>query len=321
MTAGQVAASITTMAQQFSETLRGLPAQSLQRGAYGLLSLWLLLVVVQFIGIFIPEGDNSDEVVVVGLGSKSTTALTEIDIKRLQSFDLFGQIGDQAIVVDMAPMQDDVDLNAVKTKLDLELQGIISASETTSAVAIIVHKGKQDQYHVGDKMPVGNRVVLAKVLNDHVILDNKGNFESLWLYDDSKLGSANKPAVRNASVSQPKVRDMRDNKKATRLAKDYRQRLYKNPKSLAEVLRISPAQSDGEMVGYRVSPGRDREQFTQLGFKTNDVVTAINDIALDEPSRALEVYKLMRTATEASFTVLRNGESLQLMVTLGENNE
>ena len=308
MTAGQVAASITTMAQQFSETLRGLPAQSLQRGAYGLLSLWLLLVVVQFIGIFIPEGDNSDEVVVVGLGSKSTTALTEIDIKRLQSFDLFGQIGDQAIVVDMAPMQDDVDLNAVKTKLDLELQGIISASETTSAVAIIVHKGKQDQYHVGDKMPVGNRVVLAKVLNDHVILDNKGNFESLWLYDDSKLGSANKPAVRNASVSQPKVRDMRDNKKATRLAKDYRQRLYKNPKSLAEVLRISPAQSDGEMVGYRVSPGRDREQFTQLGFKTNDVVTAINDIALDEPSRALEVYKLMRTATEASFTVLRNGE-------------
>lgn len=321
-----MAAELAAIGQQLVSKLQVVPLQSIQRAVYGLLSLWLLYAIVQMVGLLIIDNTGVEEVAVSEQQQPVVTAAPDIDIERLQSLNLFGQLGEQPVVDVVESMPEVEEVNAVKTKLNLELQGIISASETSSAVAIIVHRGQQEQYHVGDKLPAGNRVILAKVLVDHVILDNKGQYESLWLYDDSNSVfsgvpvSSSRPVTARTAQPSPRVADMRGNRDATKLAKDYRQRLYKNPKSLAEVLRIAPAQKSGQMIGYRVSPGRDRKQFTQLGFRANDIVTSINDISLDEPSQALEVYKLMRTATEASFTVLRNGQTVQLMVTLGEND-
>ena len=71
-------------------------------------------------------------------------------------------------------------------------------------------------------------------------------------------------------------------------------------------------------MGYRISPGKDRKQFTQFGFKNNDIVTSINGITLNEPSKALEIYKLMRTANEATFDIDRNGEARQILVSLND---
>ena len=181
---------------------------------------------------------------------------------------------------------------------------------------MIVYQGNQDQYHIGDKLPAG-QVVLSRVLMDHVILDNNGRYESLWLYNDDKDKPVAK-ASRNRSRQKPSVADMRNNNDITNLAQGYRQRLYNNPASLAEVLKIAPAQENGEMIGYRVSPGKDKEHFTQLGFQANDIVISINNIELDEPSKALEIYKLMRSAKEASFTVQRGDEVLEIMVSLDD---
>ena len=122
----------------------------------------------------------------------------------------------------------------------------------------------------------------------------------------------------SVKANRKTLTDNRNRAGITKLAKGYRDRLYKNPTSLAQVLQISPAQKDGEMLGYRVKPGSDRKQFAQLGFKTNDIVTSINGIELDEPSKALEIYKLMRTASEAAFVVNRNGALVEVLVSLGD---
>ena len=62
--------------------------------------------------------------------------------------------------------------------------------------------------------------------------------------------------------------------------------------------------------------GRDRKQFEALGFQPNDVVTGVNGIELTDPGKAMELYRVMREANEASFDVLRNGEQLNLVVQL-----
>jgi general secretion pathway protein C len=87
---------------------------------------------------------------------------------------------------------------------------------------------------------------------------------------------------------------------------------------LADVIRISPQQSDGQLKGYRVSPGRDKKQFEALGLKPNDVVTSINGIELDDPAKAVEVYKIIRSASEATFVIDRKGEVVELVVSLAE---
>ena len=92
---------------------------------------------------------------------------------------------------------------------------------------------------------------------------------------------------------------------ASDVAKAYRARLYDNPQSLAEVVTVSAVRENGELLGYRIAPGREREQFEQLGFRPGDTVTSVNGISLNDPANTLRLYQTMRTATEAVFDLRR----------------
>ena len=301
--------------QDLGAWLQTLPVRAIKQALCGVLVIWLLYGLAELCWLLLIEPNDQQALVPVQLttGSKSRAAV--VDVAVLQSLHLFGEAGKQpAAVVEVKTVAEGIEDQATKTSLDIELKGIVYSEDPELGVAMIVVKGKSDQYHIGDKLPLSPRVELAKVLVDRVIIDNSGRYESLWLFDENE-----KPRVssnRAKPVDAAKLNDLRGKKGATDLARDYRSRLYKNPSSLAEVVRISPAQVDGQMVGYRVSPGRDKEQFKAFGFEAGDVVTSINSVSLDDPSKALEVYKMMRTAREASFTVDRGGESIQLMVSL-----
>ena len=112
--------------------------------------------------------------------------------------------------------------------------------------------------------------------------------------------------------------DKRSEASATALAQNYRQQLYQNPQSLADVVSINAVRDGGELKGYRISPGRDREQFERLGFKPGDLVTAVNGIALNDPANTMRLYQTMRTATEAVFELERGQKPLSISVSLGD---
>ncbi len=317
MTGEQVAANLATVGQRIAGWLHGLPVKNLHNALCGLMVVWLLYGMAQLIGLFIdPSPVESPVDIALQPATDKTDHSSKVDISQLQSLDLFGALGAQTAPVTVAPVANDVEIDAKKTRLDLTLEGVVYTPVTSESVAVIVYQGKQEQYNIGDKLPVGGQVTLAKVLLDHVIIDNKGSYESLWLYDESKKASSTKGPSRSRVSRSAGVKDMRGNASTTSAAKDYRERLYKNPASLASAVRISPAQKSGKMVGYRVSPGKDRKQFSQFGFKPDDIVTSVNGIDLNEPSKALEIYKLMRTAKEANFSVDRNGEIVEILVSL-----
>lgn len=321
MTGEQVPAKIYLLGQGVADWFGRLPARLVQIVLCVFVLLWLLYQLTQIVILALaqPLSDTLDQLPSTGsivLAVKPTT----INISRLQSLNLFGVTGEMPVVV--SPPLAEIEIKATKTRLDLTLQGIVYASQEREAVAMIVHQGRQEQYRIGDKLPVGGRVELSRVYLDHVILDNSGRYESLWLYDEEKpqASAITRPVKPVKPVKPaPAVTDNRSDISVTGVASDYRQRLYKNPSSLAEVLRISPAQKNGELVGYKVSPGKDKQQFSQLGFQSQDIVTSINGVEMDEPSKALEIYKLMRTAREASFMVERGGQSVQIMVSLEDN--
>ncbi|MGK0500143.1 MAG: general secretion pathway protein C [Oceanicoccus sp.] len=318
MTAQQLTAQITSQSQQLLQWFSTLPLKKLQQGLCGLVILWIIYLAIQLVLLLISPNPIDQDIPVGAVIASNGQQAVAVDIAELQASNLFGAAGDNPPIVEQATNDDDIAFNATKTRLQLSLEGVVYTPDKDQAMAVIVYKGKQDQYFIGDKLPVDSTVSLERVLVDHVILNNAGRYESLWLYEDEK-----KSSVATASPSTPRsassvVIDKRRDRQATSLAQGYRDRLYKNPSSLAEVLRISPAQKDGQIVGYRVSPGRDRQQFSQLGFKGNDIVTSINGITLDEPSKALEIYKLMRTAKEATFTVDRNGQPVEVLVSLNE---
>ena len=249
--------------------------------------------------------------VAVSSANKGTTA---VDIEKMANWHLFGEVGVQPQAAVVAEEQ------AQETTLNLQLLGVISASEPAMARAFIMVDGRQQQFAIGEQLPGPGKVVLNKVLVDRAIIDNNGRYETLWLYDPNAATSLQMPQPAASTPTASSTVDMRDNAGVTQLAQNYRNQLYKNPGSLADVIQVAPASEGGKLIGYRINPGRDPAQFAKFGLKAGDVVTAINDVRLDDPQRALELYNLLRTQSEAAITVRRGAEELVLMVSLQNSN-
>jgi general secretion pathway protein C len=70
--------------------------------------------------------------------------------------------------------------------------------------------------------------------------------------------------------------------------------------------------------GYRVYPGRNRQQFTKLGLVPGDLVLSINGTPLDDPQRGMEVFNTMGSADRVTVTVERNGQSQELTLNMAQ---
>jgi general secretion pathway protein C len=201
--------------------------------------------------------------------------------------------------------------------LQLKLTGIVASTGDGLGHAIIEYQNQQAVYAVEDKLPVPGQVKLAKVMPQQVVLDNGGTYELLVLFEKSKIGTAipAAPAQAKAPAANAQI-DKRGDAEATSLAQSYRERLYQNPQSLADVVNISVVREGDALLGYRVTPGKDQEQFTKLGFKPGDLVTSVNGISLDNPANTMVLYNAMRDAGEVVVELQRDNQPLTLSVNL-----
>ncbi len=306
--------------------------RQLRNGLYLLACVWMLFALASLIWGVLPqpEGQAIQGQIVNPLGATSQgVQRREVNIEQIAGWNLFGSAASKPSAEAIAAAEaaaaaaarsgrglNGIENNARETRLSLKLQGIIASSDVDSARAIIESKKKQEQYAVGDELPVSGRVTIAKILADRVVLDNSGRYELLLLFDESTISST---PMESAKAEQPGRRlDRRGDREVTQMAESYRQRLYSNPQSLADVVKIAAVREGGQLRGYRVSAGKDRKQFESLGFKPNDVVTGVNGIELTDPGKAMELYRIMRSAGEASFSVRRGNQELTLVV--GLNN-
>jgi len=296
---------------------------------YALAGLWLLLAVANMVWALLPQ-PQAVEIAGPSLNplqsSPGSQQRVDVNIEEVVAWNLFGTAASKPVpraqIEEQGAGSDSGDLNGIEntakeTKLNLKLQGIVASSDVDSARAIIENKRKQKQYAVGDKLPVSGKVTVAKILLDRVVLDNGGKYELLMLFDKSALAAAPMQSARTPAKPARKL-DRRGNRDVTQMAEAYRKRLYTNPQSLSDVVKIAAVRQDGQLKGYRVSAGKDRKQFESLGFRANDIVTGVNGVELTDPGKAMELYRIMRSAEEASFSVLRGDEEITLVVGLGD---
>jgi len=326
--AGEVVAAAT---QYFQPPER---QRRLRRGVLALLVLWAIVSLAKLVWALLPQPAvtaPAAPAINPALRSETASSMPPVDIERLQSRHLFGDAS-AAGLVEAAPVpveasageREGIEDGARETRLQLVLRGVVSARQDGLGHAIIEHRNKQDVYAVDDELPVSGKVVLAKVMPRQVVLDNNGTYELLTLYEDSELdaqlSAAPAPVAKPKPVSNSRPAaavDKRDDESVTELASGYRDQLYRDPQSLAEVVRISAVRESGQLVGYRIAPGSDAAQFSRLGFESGDIVTGINGVTLDDPSQAMRIYQSMRTASEAVFDLQRGGQQVSVSVSLG----
>lgn len=287
--------------------LKSLPL-SFWRGLIVVVALiWLCrsLATLFWVVFPVPDAPVPTTVAIPAASSAASSASTgqTIDIAGLQSKNLFGD--SSGVVLDAPQEIPDVSNTAAKTKLKLELSGVLMSSDPSKSSATIANGSNQDIYQIGDVVPGGNNVKLAKVLPDKVILNNSGKFESLWLYTEADFKSSARASSPSRASTTKSAGVVKSKVAASRV-----------PKSISEVVRMSVYREEGQMKGYRIRPGRDRELFESLGLKANDIVTSVNGATVDDPQQIRQTYQSLKTATEANLEILRDGETVSINISL-----
>lgn len=202
---------------------------------------------------------------------------------------------------------------AKPTRLNLKLRGIFASSNKALARAIIADaKNSEDSYKVGDDLPGGAK--LHQIMTDKVILENRGKLETLLLPEDVAPG--NERAANNRQTPQAPPPPMAPtptgpldtaNAEPGVLLRDIRDRLVNDPQSVMSLIRAQPFRKNGKLAGYRIRPGRDRQLLEKFGLRSGDVVTAINGVPMDNPLKALELMRDLKSATSLSVDIERRG--------------
>jgi len=287
---------------RINEWTRMPPAQ-LWGEASRVLPPWVVLVLVILIGwqvakavwlLFPSPAPEELPPVTAAARGQAGSAGSSVSIDRIVEAHLFGTASAEA------PVQLVEQEHAPDTQLSLELRGTVSASDETRALAIIAERGGAERvYFIGDAVPGG--ATLHAVHFDRVLLRRAGRLEAL------RLPRSDDPALQRRSAAAARAAPPPPAAMPARVA-SVQDVVQQSGAALTEIIRPQPVFKDGRQQGYRVYPGRQRQQFAQLGLRPGDLITQINGMALDDPARGMEIFRGLADATSVTVTVDRNGE-------------
>jgi general secretion pathway protein C len=189
---------------------------------------------------------------------------------------------------------------------NLSLKGTIASTPAEMAVAIIADGANEEKvYTIGQSVTAG--ATLHAVYADRVVLNENGVLTNLKLPKDFPQGATtvtrrNRTTINRASTNSQSIQSV----------------VARNVSRLADVIRPTPYFVNGQQQGYRVYPGRNREQFASLGLRPGDLIKDIDGQALSDPSQAMKIFQSMDSADQVSVTVERNGQAQVLVLSTSQ---
>lgn len=244
----------------------------------------------------------------VSAGTATADADVGTNFQALRDSHLFGEAG-EAPVASTPPPTDVV--NAPDTTLNLKLSGTVLGEDNDGISQAMITSGNQPEklYHLGDLIEGASGATLHQVYRDRVILNRNGRLETL------RRPEANATVARASPLGRPSLPVAQNNATAP-----LRQVITDNASQLTNIVRFAPHVEGGQVVGFRVTPGRDADTFASLGLEPGDVVTDINGLTLDDPARGLEAFAALGEASMANVTILRNGTPQVIVIDTNQLN-
>lgn len=230
--------------------------------------------------------------------------------------------------------------NAPETQLPIDLRGVLAGEDPKRGRAFIADANGERGFNVGQEVAPG--VVLDAVYADRVALSRGGAIEMLKLR--APVGAAAQvptaasgtspravaitpvtaPGIRApmTTANAPIDRTLFGQVTASNLPmhgvdmEKVKQQLGVDPTTLANQITPLPVMENGKLVGVRLNAGPHAAVLAKLGLQPEDVVTAINGVAVTDPSRIGAAVAGLAQASRVEVQVRRNGQSHTLTVDL-----
>lgn len=213
------------------------------------------------------------------------------DPVRLQNAHLFGAQQQVAANGEAAP----------RTNVALVLVGTLASADPAKGLAIIGESPQAARVHaVGATLPGG--VKLHSVYADRVVIDRGGSLETLPLPRQIAAGTNVQNPAAAPLPGQPAI------------GESVQRLIAQGPEVVGELLRPMPDFANGQLRGFRLYPGRDRQKFARLGLQPGDLVTGVNGVPISDAQRGMEILRGLGNAGQATVTVERGGAVQQISV-------
>ncbi|NTS75834.1 type II secretion system protein GspC [Catenovulum sp. SM1970] len=286
------------------------------------LAIYLIWMLSQLTWMFFADSQSRNAVIDTGaqVDIYAQSSADEYDLTAIKSLNLFGQYNKP--VTRPKPKTTEAPI----TRLNLKLSGVVASNDPKLAAVIIEKSGQQETYGIEEKIK-GTSAVIKEIFSDRVILEQRGKRETLMLEgaEYTKLAQSQKVSANANQPSADRTKPDNSSKTKRRLDKtsaakvdEYRKEILSDPGKINEYIKATPAKDreTGNLIGYRIRPGKSVELFKAFGLRSGDIAVEINGYDLTDLSQAMTAMQELRTASEASLIVNRNGELIETFVSL-----
>jgi len=296
-----------------TDVLVKLPQQQIAKTISGVLLIYIAYLASQATWMFVPSGQISSQSVKTSKNMQSNKDET-VSISKLEKLHLFG-------VYNASPSVKTIEIeDAPETRLNLTLSAAVASDDISASAAIIENNGRQETYGIGDVI-TGTRATLEQVLTNRVIIKQSGRMETLMLdgIDYKKLSTSVPNQIKKQEQQKENastVIDMRQNKQLSKEASNLKADLFKDPGKITDYLKIVPKRSGGDILGYRLMPGKNSEFFNRSGLKSGDVAVQMNGFDLTVPSEAAQAMMALRQENQVSLLVKREDNMTEILFSI-----
>ena len=250
----------------------------------------------------------------------SEPALPAIDYGRITDSHLFGETATEPVTAIWT--DEPVPQETPATTLNFRLTATIAnTANDQGGVAIIASGGVERTYFVADAIDSARGAQLHEIHANHVVvLTRNGQLETLRfpeVYDSGRVDLASSAAMTlPASIPTPVPPGAPSQDPVDDIALLQGSRsdgalppsaTGANSNRLNDIIRVAEHIEQGRTVGLRVDPGRQTEQFDELGFEPGDVLTRINGTDLSDTERGLQAFGRLGENAMANVTLVRDG--------------
>lgn len=190
----------------------------------------------------------------------------------------------------------------VAAELNVKLYGIRGEGGLGGGAAIIgLSDGTQQSFAVGEKVAPG--VILAGVHFDYVLLDRGGQQQQKLFIEGTDAG-AGAAVFPSTSAEAPLSAASTDGPSAA---------------VIRQAVSFAPRNRGGKVNGVVISPGSDPALFASAGFRTGDVVVAVNGARI---ASAIDVAQLQSSIVPGArllLTVERGAETVPVALNIAGN--
>ncbi|MCA9511556.1 MAG: hypothetical protein KC560_12685 [Myxococcales bacterium] len=239
--------------------------------------------------------------------------VSRADTQVILARNLFGaQIAGEAV-----PTPDTATLEAVETKLPLELLGTVAGEDASVSSAAIQDLGtrKHQVVYVGDAIAAHPSYTVDRIDRGVVYLRGPDKLEKLLLKEDepdgAKVAAAPQRRGRRVAARTRAQAAAPSDSMAERLAELQEEVGARTTAALYSQARIIPKWEEGKMVGVQLNQVKPGSLYDKIGIRSGDVITSLNGIAIDSPQASSRLLSEFTQAEEFDI-VKQDGSTLHV---------